>query len=57
MAHKHLWSMMVRMVSNPQLLDRSVIKSIAIWVKGGALPRTVILYRGMHVQCVRFLFC
>ena len=40
---EHPWSTMVRILSNPQLLGSPVIRSIAIWVKGGALFGTVIL--------------
>jgi hypothetical protein len=34
---------MVKMLSYPRLFGRPVIRSIATWVKGGALISTVIL--------------
>jgi len=40
---KHPWSTMVSMLLKPWLLGRPMIKSIAIWVKGGAFSGTVIL--------------
>ena len=46
-AHKHPWSMMVRMLLCPRLLGMPVIKSRATCVKGRELLGTPILYRGM----------
>ena len=56
-AHEHPWLMMVSILLYPQLLGKLVIRSMAICVKGRALVGTFILYRGMQVQWVRFLFC
>ncbi len=40
---KHPWLTMVRMLLCPQHLGSPVIRSMATWVKGGALSGTVIL--------------
>ena len=53
----HLWSTMVRMLSYPLLLGSLVMRSIAIWVNGGAFSGTDILYSGVRGWCMRFLFC
>src|SRR5216683_8248681 len=56
-AREHPWSTMVSMLSWPRLLGSPVMRSIATWEKGGLSFGTVILYRGVFVLCVRFLFC
>jgi hypothetical protein len=51
------WSTIVNIASNPRDLGSPVIRSRAICVKGGVFSGTVILYSGVFVTCVRFLFC
>ncbi len=40
---EHLWSTIVSMLLKPRLLERPVIRSIAICVKGGTFLGMVIL--------------
>jgi len=54
---EHPWSTIVNIVSYPCDKGSPVIRSITICVKGGAFSGTGILYSGVLVMCVRFLFC
>jgi hypothetical protein len=56
-AHKHPWSTMVRIASFPLCLERPVIRSIAICLKGSVPSFVVIQYSGVFVWWVMILFC
>jgi len=54
---EHPWSTMVSMASYPLDLGSPVIRSITICVNRGVFSGTVILWSGVFVICVMFLFC